>query len=137
MTRNRRLWILVAATASIAAVAALLILLSFPIAQEPAGYQLVDGKTYEYESESLFGSASWLNYTYQGVTFGFHLWCLITSAAGEVCGNATESSVVSYPYYFSDGPPQANPSWQTWVAPDQHEAVQYMQGGLVHLLVAQ
>jgi hypothetical protein len=96
----------------------------------------VDGRPYSLVSESLFGNSSWLNYSYRGVTFGFHLWCSVSPGGGEVCGNATESGGTSYRYAFSDGLPQVDPGWQTWVAPDGHEAVQYRMGGLVHLLVA-
>jgi hypothetical protein len=131
-----RKWASVVIVAAIIGVSVSLAILAFSLSQESAGQISINGKTYSFESESLFGNASWLNYSYRGVTFGFHLWCLVTPAAGVVCGNATESTGISYPYSFSDGPPSPNPSWQTWVAPDGHEAVQYKLGGLVHLLVA-
>lgn len=99
-----------------------------------AGVSLVGARYYSYESVSVFGPA-WSNYSYQGVTFSFHLWCSIAGDVGWVCGNATEWDRVSYPYAFSDGLPTPSPQWQTWVAPDYHEAVQYLQGGNVHLLV--
>jgi hypothetical protein len=134
-TPRRKKLVVIAVVLAAVAVVTVLVLLTVPIAQEQSGYTLIGLRLYSFESESLFGSASWLNYSYQGVTFGFHLWCLISSAAGVVCGNATESTGVSYSYSFSDGPPSPNPSWQTWVAPDGHEAVQYLLGGLVHLLV--
>jgi hypothetical protein len=130
-----RKWAGVVTVAAIVGVTASLLILAFPFSQTPTGQISINGKNYSFESESLFGNAPWLNYSYRGVTFGFHLWCLITPAAGVVCGNATESSGISYHYSFSDGPPSPNPSWQTWVAPDEHEAVQYKLGGLVHLLV--
>jgi hypothetical protein len=98
--------------------------------------EMVNGSYYDYESQSLFGNQSWLNYSFHGVVFGFHLWCAITVDVGTVCGNATEPSGVSYPYSFQDGLPQTDPPWQTWVAPDGHEAVQYQEGGHVHLLVS-
>jgi hypothetical protein len=118
------------------AVTALPIVLSIPIAQETSGDQLVNGRPYTLESESLFGDSSWLNYSYRGVTFGFHLWCSESPGGGVVCGNSTESGGTAFSYAFFDGPPQVDPRWQTWVAADGHEAVQYRQGGLVHLLVA-
>jgi len=99
-----------------------------------AGVSVLDDRFYSYENLSIFGPA-WSNYTYRGVTFSFHLWCEITPAAGKLCGNATESNHESYPYAFWDGLPTRNPQWQTWVAPDYQEAVQYLQGGTVHLLV--
>ncbi|MGP8073052.1 MAG: hypothetical protein ACLPZM_07985 [Thermoplasmata archaeon] len=136
MNPKRRKWILVAVVAAVGVVTVSLVLLALPISQESSGYQLLNGRLYFFQSESLFGKAAWQNYSYRGVTFGFHLWCAITPAAGEVCGNATESGGVSHPYSFSDGPPQPNPSWQSWVAPDSHEAVEYTLGGLVHLLVS-
>ena len=129
-------WAGIVIVAAIVGVTASLLILAYPFSQASAGNISIDGKNSSFESESLFGNASWLNYSYRGVTFGFHLWRSIGSGAGEVCGNATESTGTSYPYSFSDGPPSPNPPWQTWVAPDGHEAVQYRQGGLVHLLVA-
>jgi hypothetical protein len=129
-------WASVVIVAATIGVTVSLAILVFPLSQESTGQISISGKTYWLESESLFGNASWLNYSYRGVTFGFHLWCLISPAAGVVCGNATESTGISYAYSFSDGPPSSNPSWQTWVAPDGHEGVQYKLGGLVHLLVA-
>lgn len=131
-----RKWARAIFVAAIVGAAASLLTLAFPSSQPSAGSISIGGISYSFESESLFANASWLNYSYHGVTFGFHLWCLITSAAGVVCGNATESTGITYPYSFSDGPPSPSPSWQTWVAPDDHEAVQYKQGGLVQLLVA-
>ncbi|MCI4331260.1 MAG: hypothetical protein L3K19_05380 [Thermoplasmata archaeon] len=98
----------------------------------------LDGRNYLFESESLFGNQSWLNYSFDGVTFGFHLWCGVDGPdVGIVCGNATEGDGAVYDYNFSDGPtPMTNPPWQTWVAPDYQVAVQYREGGMVHLLVA-
>jgi hypothetical protein len=120
------------------AVAALLIL-TIPIAQERSRSTLIGPRIYSFESESLIGSGDgWQNITYSGVTFGFHVWCGLPSpGGGEICGNASESSGVRYDYSFPDGPPSPNPAWQTWVAPDHHEAVQHRQRGLVHLLVAE
>jgi hypothetical protein len=129
-------WAGIVIVAAIVGVTASLLILAYPFSQASTSNSSINGKTYSFESESIFGGASWLNYSYRGVTFGFHVWCLVTSAAGVVCGNATESTGFSYPYSFSDGPPSPNPSWQTWVAPDGHEAVQYKLGGLVHLMVA-
>ena len=134
MTRRRRWLLIVGGAGAAIAVIAILVLLYVPIAQESSGYAAIGLRLYSFESESLFGQ-SWSNFTYHGVTFEFHLWCLITPAAGEICGNATESGGVRYSYSFMDGPPSPSPSWQTWVAPDGHEAVQYRQGGLAHLLV--
>ncbi len=105
--------------------AALLVVLNIPIAEEDSGYQLIGVRLYSFESRSLFGN-QWVNYSYRGVTFSFDLWCGIPSAAGGViCGNATDPSGTTHPYSFFDGPPQFNPPWQTWVSPDFHEAVQY------------
>jgi hypothetical protein len=129
MIPKRRRIVLAAAIAAVAG-------LSLPIAQESSGDQLLDGRLYTFEAESLFGSASWLNYSFDGVTFGFHLWCAVNSAAGEVCGNATESDGSTHPYAFWDGLPTSDPPWQTWVSADGHEAVEYRDGGTVHLLVA-
>ena len=50
--------------------------------------------------------------------------------------NATETDGSRAAYSFSDGPPRENPGWQTWIAHDGHEAVQYMLGGSVRLLVS-
>ncbi len=128
--RRRLLLVLAIAGVSIVVVT---VVLNVPIAQEASGYQLVGLRLFSFESQSLFGN-SWTNYTYRGVTFSFHLWCSAGPAAGEVCGNATESDGGSYAYSFEDGITVRG--WQTWVSPDSHEAVQYQQGGLVHLLVA-
>jgi hypothetical protein len=113
-----------------------LLIVFLPYALTPAGEILIGGRDYTYESQSLFNNGSWQNYTYRGVTFEFHLWCFISSGGAELCGNATESPGVSFPYSFSDGPTQINPQWQTWIAPDGHEGVQYKQGGSARLLVA-
>ena len=138
MTPRRKRWIVFSSVTGVSLAVALLLLFSLPLAEEESGVQVVGGRPYSFESESLFGTrGSWQNYTYRGVTFGFHLWCLATPVAGELCGNATEPSGVSYPYSFSDGPPSPTPAWQTWNAHDAHEAVQYREGGIVHLLVAE
>ena len=136
MTRRRR-WFLVLGTAgAVVAAVVILVLLYVPIAQESSGYTAIGSRLYSFEAVSLFDqSTSWPNITYRGVTFGFHLWCLFTSGAGKICGNATESGGAVYSYTFWDGPPRPSPNWQTWVAPDGHEAVQHRQGGLAHLLV--
>lgn len=129
--------ILGSVAAGVVVVLAALVVL--PSRGPPSGTELVGGRLYTFESESLFGvnATGWSNFTYRGVVFGFHFWCGIPSPGGGViCGNATGSSGVSYPYSFFDGPPQPNPSWQLWISPDQQAAVQYRQGGLVHLLVA-
>jgi hypothetical protein len=110
--------------------------LALPISQEASGYTLVGFQLYSFEAAELFGNASWLNFTYRGVTFEFHLWCLAGPAAGEICGNATEADGHRYSFSVWDGPPTLEPRWETWVSPDAHEAVQYQQGGLAHLLVA-
>ena len=77
MTPKRRKWVVVAAVAAAVGVGVVLVVLSFPIAQEGSGDQLVNGRLYSFEAESLFGGPPWQNYSYLGVTFGFHLWCAI------------------------------------------------------------
>lgn len=111
---------------------------SSPTPSNSSGTVELNGTTYSYTSESLFGNQSWLNYSYRAVKFGFHLWCQVTVDVGYVCGNATESSGASFHYSFTEGLPVSNqpPPWQTWVAPTGHEAVQYQQGGTARLLVA-
>jgi uncharacterized membrane protein YedE/YeeE len=97
----------------------------------------LNSRTYAYETESLFGSQSYLSYQFHGVIFTFHLWCQVTADAGIVCGNATERDGTSYSYSFTDGLPNSGPMpWQTWVSPDELEAVEYHQGGNARLLVA-
>src|SRR5580700_1400022 len=103
MTPKRRRRVLVAVLAAVVGIALVLAVLSLPIAQDSSGYQLLDGRLYAFEAESLFGSSSWRNYSFDGVTFGFHLWCAITPAAGEVCGNATQPDRSARPYAFWDG----------------------------------
>jgi hypothetical protein len=136
MTPVRTNWIAVASFAAGVIGAITLVILSISAGQLPLGPPAFNEENYSLESESLFGSASWLNYSFHGVTFGFHLWCSVSVDVGVVCGHATESSGASYAYNFSDGPPGGNPSWATWLAPDDHEAVQYKDGGLVQLFVS-
>jgi hypothetical protein len=134
---RRKRWVLLGAIASVVVVFALVILF-VPLLQEPSGYTMVGAHLYTYESESLFGTGNgWNNYSYRGVTFGFHNWCGVPSpGGGTICGNATGADQVPHPYAFFDGPPHEGPEpWQTWVAGDAHEAVEYQPGGLVHLLV--
>ncbi len=71
--RKKKLAIIVI-TVSAAVVATTLLLLALPIEQEQSGYTLIGLRLYSFEAEELFG-ASWSNFTYQGVTFDFHLWC--------------------------------------------------------------
>ena len=106
-----------------------------PSSSPPSGIIEIGGRSYTSVSHSLFGNESWLNYSFRGVTFGFHLWCDITVDTGYVCGQATEPSGATFSYTFTDGLPEPNPPWQTWVSPDSYDAVQYQEGGTVHLLV--
>lgn len=136
MSRRRRLVFLLASVAAAGALVTVLVLLYVPIAQEQSGYTAIGPRLNTFESVSLFGpNAAWQNFSYRGVTFGFHLWCQSSPGGGELCGNATEAGGAVYPYSFSDGPPSFAPPWQTWVSPNGHEAVQYRMGGLAHLLV--
>ncbi len=134
MIRRRRWFIVLGAGCAGVAAVVVLVLLYVPTVTGSTGYTAIGSRLYSYEAESLFGQA-WSNFTYRGVTFGFHLWCLATPAAGEICGKATEPSGTVYSYSFWDGPPSPSPKWQTWVSPDGHEAVQYLPGGLAHLLI--
>ncbi len=134
MNRRRRFFLILGIVGAAISITVVLFLLYVPIAQESSGYTVIGSRLYSFESESLFGPP-WSNFTYQGVTFEFHLWCEITSAAGKICGNPTESGGARYSYSFWDGLPSPFLSWQTWVSPDGHEAVQYREGGLAHLLV--
>lgn len=135
MDPRRRTWVLLAAGVGAAGIAVVLLGVYVLV---PPGYTTVGIHRYAYESEELFGdTGSWQNYSYRGVTFEFHLWCEVSPGGGTLCGHATEADGTSYAYSFSDGPPvSGEPPWQTWVAPDSHEAVQYQQGGHAHLLVA-
>ncbi len=114
-----------------------LVLLWVPVSQEPSGYTMIGTQLYSFEAKNVFGS-TWSNFSYRGVTFAFHVWCAITPAAGEICGNVSESNGGIFPFEFSDGPPSPQPHWETWVAPDGQSAIQFesLSGGLVHLLVA-
>lgn len=136
MRVSRRGWVTIAIVVACASAAILLILLYVPIAQEPSGTEAIGARLYQYETEDLFGSSGYEYYTFGGVQFEFHLWCAITPGGGSICGNATEPGGATYPYSFFDGPPSSDPPWQTWVAPDGHEAVQYREGGTARLLVA-
>ena len=135
MSRRRRRIAIVAAVAGAVAVVVTLVVLSVPMAEVSSGYQMIGPRLFAFESESLFGAA-WSNYSFRGVQFEFHLWCSAGPGGGVVCGSAGAPGADSYPYAFTDGPPQVDPSWQTWVSPDGHEAVEYRMGGQVHLLVA-
>ncbi len=92
MTRRRRWLLILGAAGAAAAVVGILILLYVPIAQESSGYTGIGLRLYSFEAVSPFDQPiSWPIITYHGATFGFHLWCQITPAAGEICGNATQS----------------------------------------------
>lgn len=134
-TRRKRTLVLLAATAGTLAVVTILVLLTVPIAQEQSGYTIVGYRLYSFEAESVFGQA-WTNLTYGGITFEFHLWCSTTSGGGRLCGNVTESNGSTFAFSFWDGPPSPETQWETWVAPDSAEAIQYETVGLAHLLVA-
>lgn len=96
----------------------------------------IGGHSYAYENESLFGQNNgWLNYSFHGAVFRFHLWCAIDADTGYVCGQVLQSNGVQYPFNFSDGLPSSNPAWQTTVSPDLESAVQYLQGGQARLLI--
>jgi hypothetical protein len=101
----------------------------------PGSIITIGSTTYSYESVELFGRASYLTDNYSAVTFTFHLWCATTSGAGIVCGNETWNAA-SHPYSFSDGPPSPDPQWPTWISPDGHAGVEYLEGGHARLLVA-
>ncbi|MCI4329340.1 MAG: hypothetical protein L3K08_02590 [Thermoplasmata archaeon] len=135
---RRKRWVLLGAVASAVGVVVGLLILFVPLSPESSGYARVGAHLYTYESENLFGVGNgWNNYSYRDVTFGFHLWCGPPSPGGAaLCGNATGGDGVPHPYTFFDGrAPAGPPPWQTWVAGDAREAVQYQDGGLVHLLV--
>jgi hypothetical protein len=138
-TSRRTRLVLLTGAAAASLVAIVLVTLSVPLWDVPSGELWIGGHLYSYERESLSGEGNgWLNFTYRGVTFGFHMWCGPPSPGGAtLCGNATGADGVPHPYSFSDGPPTVGPApWQTWIGPDAHEAVQYQQGGMVRLLVA-
>lgn len=137
MTPQRRRLLISGVVVGAVAIAVVLSVLSLPIAQESSGYTQIGGRLYSFESVQLFDQpTAWPNLTYRGVTFAFHLWCGEPTPGGaEICGNATEAGGAHYAYAFWDGPPSHPPRWETWVAPDGHEAVQYQEGGLAHLLV--
>ena len=137
LSEPSRVWLALAIVVALWTTAILLVFVLVPALEGPPRVEIVGDQIFYSESKSLFGNASWLNYSYRGVTFGFHLWCLVTSAAGKICGNVTEATGVSYPFSLWDGPPQLNPAWQTWISPDGREGVQYLQGGSAHLLVAE
>jgi hypothetical protein len=137
---RRKKWVLLGAVAGTALFAVALVLLFVPISQESSGYTMVGAHLYSYESEALFGDGNgWNNYSYRGVTFGFSLVCGPPNPGGPtICGNATAADGVPHAYEFGEvGPPRDGPGpWQTWVAADAHEAVEFQPGGFVHLLVA-
>jgi len=136
-TRRRKILTAILAVVTTAIVVTILVLLWVPNSLVPSGYTMIGSRLYSYETENVFGS-TWSNFSYRGVTFAFHVWCATTSAAGELCGNVTESNGGTFPFQFSDGPPSPQPYWETWVAPDDQSAIQFesLSGGLVHLLVA-
>ena len=107
----------------------------------PASTVVIGSERYSFETVTVFGP-SWSNFTYQGVTFGFHVWCgPVTPGGATLCGNATEVNGSTYPFSFWEpgGPPPTQPRpWVTWISPDRLEGVQFEpdSGGLAHLLVA-
>jgi hypothetical protein len=100
---------------------------------------VIGNERYSYENVTVFGP-SWSNFSYRGVTFGFHVWCGPPTPAGAtLCGNATELTGTSYPFsFFEPGGPAIPRPWVTWISPDGQEGVQFEpdSGGLAHLLVA-
>jgi hypothetical protein len=116
-----------------AVLGSLFVLLSVPSTDPALGIQVVDPHAFPSQPEERFGAGDgWLNYTFHGVTFGFHLRCQVGPAAGTICGNATEASGARFPYSFSD---DLDSEVQTWVAPDFHQAVEYQSGGHADLPV--
>jgi len=66
MSTVPRKWASVAFITTIVGVAASLLTLALPPSQASTTQISFDGKTYWFESESLFANASWLNYSYRG-----------------------------------------------------------------------
>jgi hypothetical protein len=133
MARKRRWPSIVGATTGLL-LGAILVFTSLPGWGAPT--MDLSGRAYYVEDEYLFGSQSFLSYGFEGITFTFHLWCLVEADTGVICGNATELDGRSYSYTFEDGLPSFGPPpWQTWISPDGIAAVQYQQGGQARLLV--
>ena len=108
-----------------------------PVSSHGSNHLIIDGKSYEFENEILFGQNNgWLNYSYGGVVFRFHLWCSIEADTGYLCGSVSQPNGLRYGFNFSDGLPFQNPPWQTALSPDFASAVQYQQGGQARLLLA-
>ena len=109
-----------------------------PSTPPPAHSIVVGNERYYYENVTV-PEPGWSNFSFFGVTFGFHAWCSAVTPGGvSVCGNATGVNGISYPFAFWEGPPP-NPTqpWQTWISPGGHEGVQFESdsGGLLRLLV--
>lgn len=102
----------------------------------PNGTASLNGTSYSVESTELFGENNgWLNYSFRGDSFDFHLWCEITADTGVVCGNVTEAAGTPYSFQFYDGLPSQDPPWQVVVSPDRASAVEYQAGGHARLMV--
>jgi hypothetical protein len=139
MRRPKRYEVAALGAVGVLVAALLLVFVVFP--PLPAGETKLGSRVYYIENETVFGPA-YSNYTFHGVHFAFHVWCSSPGLGGaQVCGNVTEPDGTRYALNFTEpgGAPPASPlPWQTWVAPDGSEAVQFEpdSGGQVHLLVA-
>jgi hypothetical protein len=145
---RRPKWYEATALGAVAALVLLLLLVFVAYPPPPNGETRIGSRLYYVENETLFGRTgptfgpAYSNYAFHGVRFVFH-W---SAAAGYgpgpcVCGNATESDGASYSFGFAGGSVSRSsgpPAWQTWIAPDGLEAVQFEpdSGFPVNLLVA-
>jgi hypothetical protein len=119
------------------------ILLWVPISEEPSGYTMIGSKMYAFETVYP-STAPTSNFSFHGVLFDFQALtpadCLQNPGGGDLCASVTEPHGATYWFNVSFGPPcHGLGSWNTWVSPDEHEAVEdeiCTSPRLFHLLVA-
>ncbi len=99
----------------------------------PAKTMVVENASYYYENVTV-KVPGWSNFSFLGVTFGFHAWCGgITPGGVTVCGNVSPSIGVSYPFSFWVG--AGNPA--PWFSSNGSEGIIFepYSGDLARLLV--
>jgi hypothetical protein len=104
------------------------VLLWVPISEEQSGYTMIGSKLYAYET--VYPSTSpTSNFSFHGVLFDFQALppseCFQNAGGGDLCASVTEPQGATFWFNVSFGPPcQGLGTWNTWVSPDQHEAVE-------------
>jgi hypothetical protein len=93
----------------------------------------VDNESYYFENVTV-KQPGWSNFSFLGVTFGFHAWCgPVTPGGVTVCGNVSPSRGILYPFSLYVGAGNPRP----WFSPTQGEGIIFepYSAGLARLLV--